>query len=255
MASEARAAATVVVLREAPDGPELLMLKRSGSAGFFPHAWVFPGGRVDDADAEAASTGQVLGDGVVPPKVAVAAVRETYEESGVWLGSGSPPPGFRDELNSRASTMRDAPELVADLGRMGLWSRWITPEMEPKRYDTWFFVTQIDAAGSEHARHDETETVSSVWIRPDDAVQRSFGGDFFLAPPTFLTLMELSMFDTVEAIMAASRLRQVRPIMPRLDKGDGTWTIVLPGDPSYPSDLAVEGPTRIEFRQGRWWAS
>jgi len=255
MAVEARPAATVIVMRDGNSGPELLMLKRSGSSGFFPHAWVFPGGRVDSSDQEAARRGSIDG---VPPRdhaYAVAAIRETFEEAGVWLGDGTPPPTLREALNSRNGSLGDAPMLVADIGRLEWWSWWITPELEPKRYDTRFFVTLLGESENHDACHDDKETVSSIWIRPSDAVTRSNVGDFFLAPPTFLTLQELSMFSTGAEIMEAAARRDVRPILPRLDVNDGTWAIVLPGDPAYPSDTPVDGATRVEFRQGRWWSS
>lgn len=254
MTADARPAATVVVLREGAQGPEILMLKRSKQAGFFPHAWVFPGGRVDAADEVARSTGSTAG---LPPgddHFAVAAIRETFEEAGVWMGAGEATPELRAALNDRTATLGDVPELVADLGRLAVWSWWITPEAEPKRYDTRFFVALLRAQEAEAAVHDDIETVSSIWITPADALERSMGGDFFLAPPTFRTLEEMAEYPTGEAILAAARLRKVRPVMPRLEISDGGVCIVLPGDESYPSDTPVDGPTRIEFKQGAWWS-
>ena len=252
MTAEARPAATVVVLRDGEQGPEVLMLKRSGRSGFFPHAWVFPGGRVDPADAEAQSTGTATGLPEADTAYAVAAIRECYEEAGVWMGDGAPPAAFRESLNDHSATLRDAPELVADLGRLAVWSWWITPELEPKRYDTRFFVAVLHPHESEGVSHDEIETVSSAWLTPADALARAAEGDFFLAPPTFRTLEELVTFGSGAEVMAAAQTRKVQPVMPRLDMGGDAVSIVLPGDPSYPSDTPVDGPTRIVFRQGRW---
>ena len=254
MPAQARPAATVVVLQDGPDGPQILMLKRSTRAGFFPDAWVFPGGRVDPGDADVVSVGSVAGLDPDDTAFAVAAIRETFEEAGVWLGSGTPPEGLRDRLNEQSATLADAPELVADLDRLVLWSRWITPEAEPKRYDTRFFVALLAENAGADATHDQRETVESVWVTPADALARTEGAGFFLAPPTFRTLEELVEHKTGAAIMAAALERRIHPVMPRLDyEGEGI-AIVLPGDASYPSDLPVDGPTRFEFRQGRWWS-
>jgi 8-oxo-dGTP pyrophosphatase MutT (NUDIX family) len=254
MAAPVRPAATVVVMRDGPAGPEILMLKRSGKAGFFPDAWVFPGGRVDASDSSARTTGAVA---ALPPddtQFAVAAIRECFEEAGVWLGKGTATQALRDGLNQRQATLADAPDLIADLGRMALWSWWITPEVEPKRYDTRFFVAHLTKEEAAQASHDEVETVQSLWITPADALGRATGPEFFLAPPTFRTLEELADFSDAASVMEAAPQRTVRAVMPRLDMSGESWAIVLPGDPSYPSDEPVDGPTRIEFRQGRWWS-
>jgi 8-oxo-dGTP pyrophosphatase MutT (NUDIX family) len=255
MSSEARPAATVIILRESPQGPEVLMLKRSGHSGFFPNAWVFPGGRVDESDATVRSRGAVLGMSEEDRDYAVAAIRETFEEAGVWLGDGHPSEELRAALNDRTGTLHDAPDLVADLGRLAAWSWWITPESEPKRYDTRFFIALLDRQEAERAHHDEQETVEHTWICPKEAVCQAEAGDFFLAPPTYLTLCELAFHETGLAAMHFAAGRRVRPIMPRLDAQDGQWAIVLPGDPSYPTEHPVEGPTKVEFRDGRWWSA
>ncbi len=254
MPAEVRPAATVVVMRDGSGGPEILMLKRSGKAGFFPNAWVFPGGRVDQADSTTQTKGAVPLLPAGDDRYAVAAIRECLEEAGVWLGQGVPTPAFRDGLNNRTATMADAPHLVADLERLAMWSWWITPEVELKRYDTRFFVAHLTAEEAAKASHDEMETVQSIWISPTEALVRATGPEFFLAPPTFRTLEELQVYADAASVMRAAPGRRVRPVMPRLDMTGETWAIVLPGDATYPSDEPVEGPTRIEFRQGRWWS-
>jgi 8-oxo-dGTP pyrophosphatase MutT (NUDIX family) len=253
--AEARPAATVIVLRPGPQGPEVLLLQRSQRSGFFPHAWVFPGGRVDAADHAAPTRGAVDG---LPPEAAafaVAAVRECFEEAGVWLGDGEPQEGLRDRLNARDATLADAPALVADLDRLEQWAWWITPEAEPKRYNTRFFVTAVTRAEVAHAAPDARETVDARWLRPVDALA---AGDVFLAPPTFRTLEELASLaeqaggDLVE-MQAAAALRSVVPIQPKLGTGDdGAMSIILPGDASHPSDTPAPGPKRIVWRGTGW---
>jgi 8-oxo-dGTP pyrophosphatase MutT (NUDIX family) len=250
---EARPAATIMVLRDGASGLELLMLRRSSKASFFPHAWVFPGGRVDQADAAVAVRGDI--DGVPPAErgFAVAAIRECFEEAGAWLGDGEPGDGLRDALNARQATLLDAPGLVADLERLELWSWWITPEIEPKRYDTRFFITALrpdECERLDEIAHDEIETVGSQWIRPADALAAE---GFFLAPPTFLTLRELSGFGTTAQAMAAAAARRVSPIMPAHGHdADGNFVIALPGDPLHPDPIKSCEFARVVLRDGRW---
>ncbi len=255
MNATARPASTVIILRNATAGPEVLMLKRSGRLGFFPNAWVFPGGRVDSADHTAPTVGRAHGLPDADRAFAVAAIRETFEESGVWMGTGAASEAFRRELNARTATLRDAPELCADLGRLTYWSRWVTPENEPKRYDTRFFVTVLSGHESKRASADQAETVDHCWIRPSDAVDQAEGGAFFMAPPTYLTLAEMTDCPSGEAIVALASKRTIEPIMPKLDVHDGQWTVVLPGDPEHPADRALTTATRAEYKDGRWHRS
>ena len=253
MPVEAKPAATVIIIRDQPSGPEVLMLKRSGRSGFFPNAWVFPGGRVEPNDASLRTRGEAFGLSAADRAFGVASIRETFEESGVWLGDGHPTNAFRDALNSQQTTLSEATELTADLGRLALWSWWITPEVEPKRYDTRFFVTLLTQDEAVHAQCDDVETVEHRWIQPRTAVAEAEAGTFFLAPPTYLTLCELTGFTTGAEAMKSAANRTVHPIIPKLDVQDGQWTVVLPGDPSYPAEYPVDGPTKVEFREGRWW--
>ena len=256
-ACEARPAATVMVVRPAQSAghcPELLLLRRARTVGFFPSAWVFPGGRVDPADARAACRGAVAGLPQEDRAFGVAAARETFEEAGVWVGDGPADEALRDRLNNRTATLDDAPELVAHLDRLTWWSWWITPESEPKRYDTRFFLCIVRPDEVSHAAHDNSETVQTLWLSAGAALERHQQGTLFMAPPTFRTLTELAPLKTVEAIAEAARHRCPRAIQPRLEKlptGKG-FNIVLPGDPSYPSAAAVCGPTRMNWVDGHW---
>ena len=254
MPSDPRPAATIIIVRESETSLEVLMLKRSGRAGFFPNAWVFPGGRVDAADQSTTTTGSTLGIHESDNAFAVAAIRETYEEAGIWLGEGFPSPELRTALNQRTTNLNDT-QLVADLSRLALWSWWITPEAEPKRYDTRFFITLLTDQEVQNVQCDEVETVEHRWISPKQAVSEAESGIFFLAPPTYLTLCELAQCEHAHTLIEKAAVRVVHPIIPKLDIQDGQWTVVLPGDPSYPAEHPVVGPTKVEFRDGRWWQS
>jgi 8-oxo-dGTP pyrophosphatase MutT (NUDIX family) len=189
-------------------------------------AWVFPGGRVDPADADVPARG---GDTArVPRAFWTAAARELHEEAGVRLGG----------------------EQGWDLDRMRVWSHWITPEVEPRRYDTWFFVAALPAGAEAVA--DGGEAAQGAWFRPADAMAQAAEGRLPLAPPTLRTLAELAGYSSVEAVLAAER--HTPPIMPRfLSSGDTLW-VLLPGDPEHASPDRVEPPWRYAFGAGRWWA-
>ena len=119
-------------------------------ASFFPSAWVFPGGRVDEADKQVSCYGE--NTGLDHNYFAVAAIRECYEEAGIWFGIGDTTEELRTGLNNRNMTLSDAPHLQANLDRMELWSWWITPENEPKRYDTRFFICELSEEESKNTK-------------------------------------------------------------------------------------------------------
>lgn len=257
-----RPAATVLVLRPGPAGREVLLLKRSGRSGFFPDAWVFPGGRVEPADRALPTVGAVVGleD---EPQWAVAAVRETFEEAGIWLGQGAATPELRARLVGREGPLTPEDGLVADLSRVRFHAWWITPEAEPKRYDTRFFLALVQPDEVAHATPCDVETVESRWMTPAQAVQQQAAGALFLAPPTLRVLEDL--VPVVDTSAVHSLPAPTTPIQPKLSGGlanpaaaggppQSGLAILLPGDPEHPSDHPVAGPTRIVLR-GRVWRS
>lgn len=211
-----RPAATTILVRDGAEGLEVWLMERSRQVGFMPAAWVFPGGRVDPADE---APGERSG---VPTGFWTAAVRELAEEAAV----------------------------VVDAAAMRVWAHWITPEVEPRRYDTWFFVVGLPEG--ETPVVDGGEAVAGAWFRPQDALDRCVEGKLPLAPPTMRTLMELAPYVSVDAALAAER--RTPPIMPCATEIDGVIHVLLPGDPLHPSPDAVEPPFRYAFAAGRWWA-
>jgi 8-oxo-dGTP pyrophosphatase MutT (NUDIX family) len=225
MPADLRPAATVILLRDTPGGPEVWLMERNRKVGFMGAAWVFPGGRVDPADAEGAGSG--VDAGGIPRAFRAAAVRELSEEAGVSLAG----PG--------------------DLDALVPWAHWITPEIEPRRYDTWFFVARLPHGAV--ARIDGEEAVAGGWFRPADAISRADAGTLPLAPPTLRTLVELAALADVASALAPGR--RTPPICPRFSQVDAdTVHVLLPGDPEYPSDDPVDPPFRFPFALGRWWA-
>lgn len=224
-------AATVVLLRDASCGPEVLLLQRLRSAGFVPGAYVFPGGRVDPADASPALLAWCDGvEGTGPASMfRLAALRETFEETGVLLaraGSGSEVRAVTGDpalARWREALLRGEAvllEVVESLGaRFALdelvpCAHWITPLAEPRRYDTHFFLARIPA-GVE-VEIDPREMAAAVWLTPARALERFQAGELPLVFPTVATLESLTGYGTAEEALAGFRGRTITPILPRL---------------------------------------
>lgn len=257
MSKPARPASTVVVLRDGPRGPEVFLVQRSAGSGFMPLAHVFPGGRVDPDDAlvpvEGGEQDRDRLNSEDATAYVIAAVRETYEEAGVLLARGEGDEATRLALQQRELTFLTAAERhgwVVEGDALVYWSWWITPEVEPKRYDTRFFVAHVDREVC--ASHDDYETVDSAWWPVCDTLEAFDRGELVFAPPTWRTLWELQGFETVVQVLEAGRRRRPVPIMPRGKIVDGSIVVLLPGDEEFPSDQPVEGPTRHVLAQGRW---
>lgn len=253
-----RPASTVVLLRDSPGGPQVFMVKRSSRSAFMPSAHVFPGGRVEDEDAALPVVGGEADAARLDLPDArawqAAAIRETFEEAGFLLGQGEVRPEDRAAVQSGARpfhALQRERGWVLDASGLLAWAWWITPELEPRRFDTRFFVAR--APSDQEGRHDERETVGSAWWTVPDTLAYFDTGEIQLAPPTYVTLAELAAFPTVDAVLGAARQRVLAPIQPRgLLHRDGSLSILMPGDELFPSARPVQGPTRVTLRGGRW---
>ncbi|HCH65755.1 MAG: hypothetical protein CL927_10765 [Deltaproteobacteria bacterium] len=252
-----RQAATIIVLRPEAHGTgaEVLLLQRSRKVGFFPRAWVFPGGRLDPEDHTLASEGTVPGLDAADRAFAVAAIRECFEESGIWLGHGRPSAELRDRLLDTRAGIVPADQLVPDLDRLRRWAWWVTPAAERRRYDTRFFVTCLTRAQSAHATHDTRETVDSLWLSPQNALDAAARGDLFVAPPTWRTLQELAAFASIQQIWTHAQTRPIPRVMPVLERAESGVAIHLPGHSTHPDPVhPIHAPfsRAIVWRDGRW---
>lgn len=276
-AAPIRDAATVVLLRPA-DGLgqsyRIYFVKRHAKSGFFANAHVFPGGKLDASDCAAAvdlNPAQACArlredcEGSLAVGLHVAAVRETFEEAGVLLavgagGDASGGAGFIGRLDAwRArlsagdatfSQLIAAESLVVGAAALLPWSRWITPEIEPRRFDTRFFVAALP--DGQEPLHDERETTAGEWLSPDEAIAAYQERRIQLAPPTLRTLEELSELPTVEAVLA--QRRALHPIRPAFVNDSGAFVLALPGDPLYPGrdHTASQGIDRFTLSDGLW---
>ncbi|TXH90217.1 MAG: NUDIX hydrolase [Rhodoferax sp.] len=264
-----RDSATVVMLRDTAAGLEVFLMKRSGLSDTFGEAYVFPGGKLDDADCsatalaaldcEAAGLARALGEPQLPPTVAaglyVAALRELFEEAGVLLSHGSTRPASNAASDWNAWLQTAAGQLQARA--MQPWSRWITPRMaamSKKRFDTRFFLTL--APIDQDARHDDFETTASVWLTPRDALQRWDRGEIEMAPPQIMSLAHLARYTNCVQALQAARTQAPPCICPENYRDDsGQVVLCYPGDPLHTvPQRALPGPTRLYVRNKRFEA-
>jgi len=277
-----RASATVVLLRDEPqNGLEVFLLRRHTASAVLGGAYVFPGGKLDDADcasdvhayldASPHALHSALGELDLPPLTAaglyVAAVREALEECGVLFARLGPHEALAHDEGQRQqwqqalnggqgfAALLHSAGLRVDTQHLAPWSRWITPvqpSVSNKRFDTRFFVAVLPAG--QQPVHDNIEAIDSVWLKPMDALTRYWAGGLPLAPPQIMTLVSLLPHaDTASVLQAAKQ--QVPPlILPEpFDDDDGVRTLCYPGDVRHSvSKRAMPGPTRLRYVAGRF---
>ena len=157
-----------------------------------------------------------------------------------WCGGGTAvDPSARDDLLARRRTLGDVLEaaglpLRADL--LAPWTRWVTPEAEPRRYDTAFFIAAVPPGQEADAR--TTEAVEATWWLPSDAVARAQRGELRLMPPTQHTLEEIAEHVDVAAVLSAVHTRVVRVHRPVLHRDGRRVVVTVPGDPTLHYDVS-----------------
>lgn len=243
----ARDAATVILLRDRGPGLEVYLLRRVATMAFAAGMHVFPGGSVDSRDGapdiawagpSAASWAAALGcDEALARALVCAAVRETFEESGVLLAGPSPTEVVADTTaeqweRDRVALLDRSLSMAELLGVRGLvlrsdllrgWARWITPEFEPRRFDTRFLVAAMPAG--QRARDVSGEADQAMWVPVHTAVAEHDAGRLAMLPPTIAVLRELSELPDLDAVLAVERA--VRPLMPRLVESAGELALVV----------------------------
>jgi 8-oxo-dGTP pyrophosphatase MutT (NUDIX family) len=261
-AVEPRHAATVILLRDGEAGLEVYLLRRSASMSFAPGAFVFPGGSTDPRDEmfdDSAWIGppprewaeRLRCDEPIARALVCAAVRETFEESGVLLaGTGAGPvvsdTGSADWETDRAALLDRSMSLAAMMSRrslvlrsdlLQLWAHWITPEVESRRFDTRFFVAAMPLGQQTRDVGGESDRV--LWTRPEEALDAQRQQEMSLMPPTQSALTDIAQFATVADVMAAAKERDVEAVLPKviLDANDRI-RFLLPHDPDYPREEA-----------------
>nr|WP_193791647.1 NUDIX hydrolase [Saccharothrix sp. ALI-22-I] len=244
--AEPRDAATVVLVRDGASGVEAFLLRRVTAMAFAGGMTVFPGGGVDPRDADTSVAwsgpspswwaGRFECSVELATALVCAAVRETFEESGVLLAGPSGSSVVADTArfaSARAALVAREMSLAQFLAAEGLvlradllrpWTNWVTPVEEPRRYDTRFFVAVLPAGQS--ADGVTTEASDAAWQRPADALADWKAGRRALLPPTWVTLAELDELGSVSAVLSSSRT--VSKIIPKLVREGGVVRVVVP---------------------------
>lgn len=204
-----RPASTVVLLREAGEGLETLLLRRNKALMFAGGFWVFPGGALEEQDLAAAQ-----GDTLIASRIAAA--REAQEESG----------------------------LHPDPQDMVLVSHWTTPVAEPKRFSTWIYAAPVTGEGE--VVIDGGEIHDHLWINIREALARHRLGELPMLPPTVVTLLNLASYVSVAELVAEERDSSVPEVLPVFTKEEGVVTVMFPGDAGY--DTAKPSATGARHR-------
>lgn len=212
-----RLAATVILARDAEKSLEILMLRRSGKSAFMPDAFVFPGGTVDEDDRAAG-----LPSGWSASRVAEEFRSATSSE----LPPDQPPISLDDAralIHAAVRELHEEADIAVDPAQLHLFSHWITPAGEPRRYNTFFFVAR--APHGQHGRADAFETHDARWISPAAALEAAACGEMLIRYPTLKHLERLSAFSATGALLAYARSKPIVTIMPGGVPEDG---FVLP---------------------------
>ncbi|MFI6375453.1 NUDIX hydrolase [Streptomyces sp. NPDC050546] len=256
-------AATVMLLKDTGTGPAVHMLRRRASMAFAGGAYAYPGGGVDprDDDHQVRWAGPTrawwadrLGvDETEAQAIVCAAVRETYEEAGVLLAGPAPDSVVGDttgadwEADRAALVARDLSfaefldrrGLVLRSDLLGAWTRWITPEFEARRYDTWFFVAALPEG--QRTRNASTEADRTVWIAPGEAAAGYDKGELLMMPPTIATLRQLTPYDTAARALAAAPGRDLTPVLATARLVDGEIVLSWPGHDEFTKHIPTTG--------------
>ena len=234
MADDAIPAATLIVVRELrPGAPELLMVERAQGMAFAAGALVFPGGRIDTADRE-------LADKLGIDAAAVAAVRETLEETAVPVGL-APAPSAEQALEAQRALVADQPlaavlegaSLTIDASALTPFARWVPKFHAVRRFDTLFFIARCPP-GEWSPRVIEGECSGAEWLTAAEVLEREQSGSARLIFPTRRTLERLAQHGSFEAIRTDALAHPIEPVTPWVEERDGEKFITIPAHLGFP---------------------
>ncbi len=241
--------ATLIVGRDKPDGMEMFMVVRHRKIDFASGALVFPGGKVDENDRSTKIRAFCDGaDGLsdLMLSVMVAAIRETFEESGILLArhktdrdmvSGDRFLSFepyRDKLNSNKISLIEFLEkehLRLACDKLTRFAHWITPEIAPKRFDTHFFLTRIPEG--QNGIHDGSESVDSVWLSPEKALEQHAAGHYTMMFPTIMNIQKFGQSLTMGDAIEKASLSEIITVTPWPENRTTGPVLCIPKNAGY----------------------
>jgi 8-oxo-dGTP pyrophosphatase MutT (NUDIX family) len=250
-------ASTVAVIRDTPQGIETWMMRRVSQMAFAPGAAVFPGGSVDERDADisvpwAGSDPETFAarfgtDPRTARELVTAALRELFEETGVLLAD--PLPDVDLEAARVAVESRELPlaQLLADhgsvlqAGALHPWARWVTPPMETRRYDTWFFVATLPEGVEAFAVSSEADLAG--WVNAQETLDANARGENRLLPPTIAVLRGLIEGGTVAGVIADAPNRSLVPVHPQVRRGADGKNVVTAAGTTFAAQVSPTGLT------------
>src|SRR3954453_8823872 len=263
-AVKARPASTILLLRDSagPDGRgeiEVFMMVRHYEIDFNSGALVFPGGSVDAGDHDIAAKPEFFAgaEGLDTEALGfrIAAIRETFEESGILLarprGSAALVDAARAgeiEAQHRSALCEGKTTFLKVLTDNGMlltldgllpYAHWITPEGMPKRFDTWFFLAA--APPDQVGAHDGKESTDSIWVSPREALAGGESGRFKLPFPTTRNLIKLGKHRTMKSALADARGKPIVTVMPVMTKENGGRQLRIPAEAGYDGELFEVG--------------
>lgn len=242
--------ATVIIGRDKPSGYEIFMVVRHRKTDFASGALVFPGGKVEEGDRIEAIRDFCDGaDGQSNTMISVmtAAIRETFEESGILLarsrvdGEMLTPDrlislgGYRDLLVDGKISLIEflkKEKLTLACDQLTRFAHWITPELMPKRFDTHFFLARIPQG--QGGTHDGTETVDSIWLSPKEILEETRAGRFSMMFPTIMNLMKLEESATLDEAMDKASSTDIVTVMPWPEERETGPVLCIPENAGYP---------------------
>jgi 8-oxo-dGTP pyrophosphatase MutT (NUDIX family) len=279
-----RTASTVIVFNQ---NLEVLLMQRSTHDSFMAHASVYPGGAVDESDADDSllkfcrnfdvnKAKALFKNNDMDERAAFglffAAIRELFEESSILLAvksSGEPleKPDLerlhhhRSKIHEKEMTLTELAEiegLIYTPEALVPFAHWITPVFQKKRFDTWFFLAGLPKGQS--AYQDNNELTSALWIKPEAALQMNDTREILLMPPTLMTLRELASFSSIEVLFSHASAKDIPTVQPEGFNDGSRMGVILPNDPDY-ADISLRQPckpgepSRVILDNGYWKTS
>lgn len=269
-----------MLLREAADGVEVLMTRRHEDLVFMGGLWVFPGGTLHSSDSSpeilaripTPSQGRCRNFGTLHGQplrteeclsLAVAACRETFEETGLLLAVDADGKPCSNDTYERLqaerkqvatqpghfATLLEREQLLLDVDRLVYWAHWITPSNAPRRFDTRFFAVAAEAGQTVAA--DSTETMECRWMTPSAILACVRRAEMPMSPPTLCNLIDLreshGRHGSLQALLGAETQREVPPILPKMLNEKSQTTVVMPWDADYASLAGESAPAHIDY--------